>query len=62
MNGVTVGVGAAVAAAAAAPAVVESYAKSGTDANVRKLAQSLARTIKDHLDKAEKLRSALGGA
>jgi putative membrane protein len=41
-------------------AVAESYARSGKDANLRKIAQSSASLIKHHLDMAEQLHSALG--
>jgi len=41
-------------------AVAESYASSGKDANLRKLAQSSAAMIKHHLDMAEKIHTDLG--
>jgi putative membrane protein len=43
-------------------AVTQSYAASGADANLRKVAQGGAPTIQHHLEMAEQIRSALGGS
>jgi putative membrane protein len=43
-------------------AVAESYAKSGADANMRKVAQSAVPLIQHHLEMAEQIRSALGAS
>ena len=47
---------------AQALAVAESFAEAGSDATLRKAARSALPTIRDHLDMARQLGTALGGS